>query len=98
MATTTDPHDHRIHKKLDSGQYEAYLVLPEESREGFFVRPIRLSYVHDVCQAETAMGYEVAETFACRPEFYSHTYCIACRKHFPVGEFTWKDTSEKVGS
>ena len=51
------------------------------------------------------MSRDLAETYARDPQFYSGTFCTACRGHFPVGEageFTWyeNDGSEgpKVGT
>lgn len=46
------------------------------------------------------MGYALAETYARDPYFYSGTFCVHCRAHFPVGEdgeFTWDD-GQKVGT
>jgi len=84
----------------DNGQHEAYWVLCEEEREKGFVRPVRSSYIHETCGAETTMGLALAETYARKPEFYGSTFCVNCKGHFPVGEagqFHWLDGS-KVGS
>jgi len=65
------------------------------------VRPVRDSYKHEKCGAVTTMGRELAETYARSPDFYSGTFCAACRAHFPVGaagEFVWAGTTEKVGT
>jgi len=99
--TTTDPTDPRLTHGPDSepvAQAEVYLVLSEEERAKGFVRPLRRSYVHDACGTVTRMSREIAETYARRPNFYGATYCVACRKHLPVTEFTWQGTSERVGS
>lgn len=53
------------------------------------------------CGTVTVMGRMLAETCARDPFFYSDTFCVACKAHFPVGvdgEFVWSDTSEKVGT
>jgi hypothetical protein len=47
------------------------------------------------------MSRPLAETYARKPDFYSGTFCLACRAHFPVGaegEFTWDGSDEKVGT
>ena len=50
------------------------------------------------CKVVTTMGEALAETYARDPSFYSGTFCAGCRTHFPVGEFVWDSTSERVGS
>ena len=84
-----------------TGQHESYWVLSEEERAKGFVRPVRDSYVHAKCGAETTMSQAIAETYARSPAFYGSTFCAVCRDHFPVGadgEFTWAGTTEKVGT
>jgi hypothetical protein len=83
-----------------NGQQKGYVVLSEDERAKGFVRPVRRTYVHTKCGAATSMGQAIAETYARDPYFYSGTFCVACGKHFPVGEdgeFTWNDGS-KVGT
>ncbi len=83
-----------------SGMQRDYLALPESERELGFVRPLRVSYEHDVCGTVTTMGIALAETYARDPKFYSGTFCATCKAHFPVGaggHFTWLD-GEKVGT
>lgn len=84
-------------------QADVYLVLSEEQRALGFVRPLRYSYYHLVCDTETRMRYDIAETYARDPEFYSSTFCVHCSKHRPLSEFVWVNldgmiTSEPVGS
>jgi hypothetical protein len=79
-------------------QAEVYLVLSAEERAKGFVRPVRRSYVHEKCGADTTMGLALAETYAREPKFYGATYCCGCSAHFPVREFVWGGTTEKVGS
>lgn len=50
------------------------------------------------CGAVTRMGQSIAETYARDPSFYSGTFCVGCRTHLPLGEFTWDGTDEVVGS
>lgn len=89
------------HREIDpyTGMQKAYVVLSEDERSKGFVRPVRTSYVHDKCGVVTTMGRRIAETYARDPEFYSATYCVGCKDHFPVEEFTWSNTDgERVGS
>lgn len=84
-----------------TGMQKAYVVLSDAERAKGFVRPVRRSYRHGKCGQVTTMGQSIAETYARNPEFYSGTFCIHCRDHFPVGaagDFTWEDTIEKVGT
>lgn len=90
------------HRELrPDGQQKGYVVLSEEERAKGFQRPVRRSYRHLKCDAVTTMSQEIAETYARDPGFYSGTFCVACRAHFPVGtdgEFVWEGTEEKVGT
>lgn len=80
------------------GQQKAYVVLTLEERAKGFVRPVRRVYVHEKCGAVTTMGLALSETYARDPSFYGATFCCNCRGHFPVAEFKWEGTNEKVGS
>lgn len=99
----TVPHDHRAEADLSvgpDGQQKDYIVLSEDERARGFVRPVRRTYVHQVCGSATTMGQAIAETYARNPHFYNATFCVLCRDHFPVGddgEFIWDDGS-KVGT
>jgi hypothetical protein len=91
--------DHRELKP--NGQQKGYVVLSEAERSKGFVRPVRTAYLHTACGTVTRMGQALAETYARDPSFYSGTFCVACGKHFPVGEageFLWDGTQEKVGT
>lgn len=84
-----------------NGQQKDYVVLTAEERAKGFVEPVRHKYVHAKCRAVTRMDTALAETFARTPEFYSGTFCVGCRAHFPVGaegEFVWDGTNQKVGT
>ncbi|MFN8996092.1 MAG: hypothetical protein ACK5X3_20830, partial [Pseudomonadota bacterium] len=58
--------DHReiIQDGPKKGQQKGYVVLSEEERAKGFVRPVRLSYVHEKCGTMTTMGRSLAETYA----------------------------------
>jgi len=91
------------HREIDpaTGLQKGYVVLSADERAKGFVRPVRQSYVHDKCGAVTTMNQALAETYARQPSFYTGTFCVGCRAHFPVGaagEFTWDGTQEKVGT
>lgn len=82
----------------ETGMQKGYVVLSEEERAKGFIRPLRHSYVHLTCGATTTMGNAIAETYARDPYFYSGTFCVHCREHFPLEEFRWEGTNEEVGS
>lgn len=91
------------HREIDpaTGMQKSYVVLSDEERGKGFVRPVRRSYTHRICGAVTTMSLPIAETFARDPSFYTGTFCVACRGHFPVGrdgEFVWEGTDEAVGT
>ena len=90
------------HRQIDpaTSQQKAYVVLSEEERGKGFVRPFRDAYRHKACGTITTMGRALAETYARDPDFYSGTFCAACRNHFPVGEdgeFTWYEMDGSEG-
>lgn len=87
------------HRELkDNGQQKGYVVLSEEERAKGFVRPVRRSYTHKTCGTDTKMGDAIAETFAREPSFYSGTFCVQCKQHFPLNQFVWSGTQDQVGS
>ena len=88
--------DHRELK--ENGQQRQYAVLSEEERKQGFVRPVRTKYIHTVCGGETTMGMAIAETYARDPSFYSGTFCVGCKNHYPLDQFKWSNTDETVGS
>lgn len=82
------------------GMQKGYVVLSDAERARGFVRPVRRTYVHEKCGVATTMGTALTETYARDPSFYSGTFCVGCRNHFPVGangEFVWEDGG-KVGT
>ena len=104
---TDDPTDPELTHGVDDPdtrvtQAGAYLVLSEEERAKGFVRPVRRSYWHTVCESVTTMSVPLAETYAREPGFYGATYCVHCSNHRPVSEFRWEirhdDTDPVLGS
>jgi hypothetical protein len=69
-------------------------TVPDED----FVRPVRRTYRHIVCDKVTSMGELAAETFARDPQCQASTYCHFCQADFPVADFVWEGTDEAVGS
>jgi len=87
------------HRELDprTGMQKDYVVLSAEERAKGFVRPVRSQYKHLPCGTTTWMATSLAETYARDPQFYSGTFCSACKVHKPLDEFEWMDGT-KVGS
>ena len=101
---TSDRDDPDIERGVDTTpreQSKAYLVLSDEELDKGFIRPIRTSYLHLICNTVTTMSYELAATYARQPNFYGATYCCRCSMHLPVGpdgEFIWEPDGSKVGT
>lgn len=81
-----------------TGMQNAYVVLSDEEIAKGFVRPMRNTYTHIVCGTSTTMAHALAATYARDPYFYTGTFCAHCHDHFPVDEFVWEGSTEKVGS
>jgi hypothetical protein len=62
------------------------------------IRPLRQSYVHDLCQRITRIGEVEAVIYACKPDFYSKAYCDSCKQHYHPSHFKWLDTDDVVGT
>jgi hypothetical protein len=88
------------HREIDpaTGMQKGYVALCPGERVKGFVRPVRRTYTHLKCHTDTTMGLAIAETYARDPGFYSGTFCCSCRAHFPLDEFVWKGSEEKLGS
>src|ERR1035437_2703679 len=89
------------HREINplTDQQKGYIVLTVGERAKGFVRPVRRTYIHKVCNTETRMSQDIAETYARDPGFYNGTFCVQCRKHFPLDQFVWSDApDEQVGS
>lgn len=84
-------------------KYVKFEVYPEEMSPstGRFWTQAQLDSVNRGCGATTTMGQAIAETYARNPRFYGSTMCVACGKHFLVGEsgeFVWAGSNERVGT
>jgi hypothetical protein len=84
VMITTDPTHPGLSELQSNRQQVAYLVLPDEEIELGLIRPLRLSYQHVACGTVTRVGLAIAQTFARQPSFYTRTFCVACRGHFPL--------------
>lgn len=81
-------------------KYEAYPE-SESPKIGRYWTQQQLDAVGKGCGVVTHMGRSIAETYARNPQFYSGTFCVGCKAHFPVGpdgEFVWDGTNERVGT
>jgi hypothetical protein len=76
-------------KTKPDGQHEYYPTLPET--EGVKVPPLHRTYVHNTCGVATKCSEKIAQTYVVNPKYYSHTFCVGCKDHLPVGEFKWED-------
>lgn len=81
------------HREIDpaTGMQKGYVVLCPEERAKGYVRPLRDTYIHTRCGGATTMGRALSETYARKPDFYTGTFCVHCRNHFPLSEFKWED-------
>lgn len=90
----------------EKGQYQSYgYVLHEDYGPekdplvGKYWTQAELDGANAPCGgAVTKMGWELSETYARNPKFYSGTFCVGCKKHFPVAEFRWVADGFVVGS
>lgn len=85
-------------EKLADGQLKDHWTLPEEDRKKGWVRPYRRSYIHEKCGSLTRMPHACAETYAKDPTYYGSTFCCGCQNYYPVHQFTWDGSTERVGS
>ena len=81
------------HTEIDpaTGMQKDYIVLSADERAKGFVKPVRRSYIHNVCASLTTMGRALEETYAHNPRFYSGTFCAGCHKHFNLDQFQFED-------
>ena len=78
----------------------SYLLLAQQLiREDRAEATFRLGISEEVADAvREKQATDIAETYARDPKFYGGTYCVSCRMHRPVAEFTWDGTDQRVGS
>lgn len=76
-------------------------ALSDEDKRKGRLRPLRYVYLHETCGALTKVSVTTAEFMASQPYAFKRAYCAHCRAQFaagPDGEFTWKGSTERVGS
>jgi hypothetical protein len=99
---TSDRDDPRLNDRSPTGQQSVYLVLSAEDRAKGYTRPLRRAYRHvgglQGCRTVTTMGLALCETYAVDPKFYGATFCAACNRHLPVGEFVWIESDGSDGA
>lgn len=97
LRELTEEEAERYAGKYGYAKFEPY---PESESPviGKFWTQENLDRVGAGCGTVTTMGEALAETYARDPKFYGGTFCCACREHFPVNEFVWTGTNERVGS
>ena len=89
--------EHERYDQYGYIKYEAYG--PEHSPiVGRYWTKETLASLGKGCQASTTMHMAFAETYARDPNYYGSTFCAHCKEHFPVEEFVWAGTDERVGS
>jgi hypothetical protein len=94
VLTTGEPvPEDGSHRTIDpkTGMQRDYVVLSAEERAKGFVKPVRYVYTHNACGYTTKVSTDLAETCARNPSFYSGTFCVHCKAHFPLAQFTWSD-------
>lgn len=79
-------------------QYEAYPQDAGSSVIGRYWTQAQLDTIGQGCGTVTRISQAIAETYARDPKFYGGTFCCDCGRHFPVSEFVWEGTDERVGS
>lgn len=96
MAMTDDdppPEDFDYGERREDGQFENHPT----TDDGDFVQPVRERYVHvDGCGQTTKMRQDLAESFARDPGQYGKTFCSGCGDYFPLDEFEWKGTDQRM--
>lgn len=73
-------------------------TLSAAERSQGFVRRLRHTYRHQTCGGITTMGPALAEAFARDPKCFSGAFCVTCRAHCAVAEFTWEKDGKAVGT
>lgn len=99
MLTDGNPvPEDRSHTEIDptTGMQRGYVCLTPEERAKGFVKPVRRTYLHTVCGGTTTMARSLAETYAANPRFYSGTFCVHCRAHYALNQFTWEPDGEPM--
>ena len=73
--------------------YSKFEEYPDDGggKIGRFWTEAQLSSLREPCKRVTTMGLALSETYATDPWFYGATYCVHCKMHRPLAEFSWED-------
>lgn len=63
--------------------------LSEAEKAAGYVRPLRYTYMHEVCENLAFLSPEQAQLFARNPKFLGSLYCRKCERSCSVDEFVW---------
>lgn len=96
MSRSTDPRLRSIVANLGDKMDNDRRLSDSEKAQGF-VRPVRDAYVHSRCGIATTLPRATAEAIARDPRVFGSKFCAGCKAHFPVNEFVWHGTSERLG-
>lgn len=92
--------EQKYYNESEDSWFEAYPDNHPSESTGKFWSQEELDKVGTGCQKITTMGRAIAETYSRDPYFYSGTFCLHCKKHFPVGEygeFVWYEMDGSIG-
>lgn len=82
----------------DEGYVKFEVYPPGDGPMGRYWTQAELDAIGRGCGAVTTMALAIAETYARDPTFYSGTFCATCRNHFPLDQFVWDGSDERLGS
>jgi hypothetical protein len=88
------------HRRLGLHGYVGFEEYPSDYKRGLgkYWTQAELDKAGKGCRTVTSMSNSIAETYARNPKQYNLTFCVHCKQHFPVEEFVWEGTDERVGS
>jgi len=89
--------DQKERHKDSYAKFEAYPE-SESPKLGRYWTQAELDAVNKGCKTLTTMAKPLAETYASNLNFYGATFCVKCQRHFPVDEFVWEGTNERLGT
>lgn len=88
--------EHELYDQYGYVKFEQYPATANGL--GKFWTQKELDKIDKGCGVTTTMPRACAETYAVNPSYYGSTFCCGCGEYFPVREFTWSGSKERVGS
>ena len=88
------PDEQKRYADMDYVLYEEYADKDSSAAGRFWTQ----AQLNSGCHHTTTMNLALAETYARDPKFYGATFCSVCKNHYPVDEFVWQGTDQRVGS